>query len=279
MSQPLSIFDNNTKKLVSDQQFKLRQGIYTNCPARIISTKDYEKYQCVSVEFMIRDVFTERNIETLNAVRLEKVFVLLPRFAGWKFKYPIKEGNLVTLWFSHKDLSEWLDSVGESIEQDVRFTGQIEDCYCIFEGGTRKDHNNPSLNNLIIEGPNMDITFFPNGNITTNTKGSISTTSSGTHYIKASHLTIDNDTTITKNLKVKGNTDIEGNLKVGGNTESTGIVTATSGVYASTYAGLGGGAASFAVDMGINGTVTINGVVINTHTHLDAEGRPTGGPQ
>ncbi len=261
---------------VNNRVQELKQNSYKTIPAKVISTKDYEELQCLSVEFSIRDIFNRKDASILESVRLEKVFVRLPKFGGWKFKYPVSEGDLVILYWSHRDLSTFLDGDGSSIAQPITEIGELNDCFIELGFGTRKNHNNPSLKNLILAQDATTLTITPKGDVTMVTEGNISTTASGTHFLKSSHLTIDNSVTINENLTVLGNSDTEGNTTTQGTTESAGIVTATSGVYASTYAGLGGGAASFAVDMGINGTVTINGVEVNTHTHLDAEGRPTG---
>lgn len=244
---------------------------YKVLPAKVTSTSSYEKLQCLSVEVLIKDIYETKNKVDSETVKLEKVFVNLPRFGGWKFRCPVSVGDLVTLHWSSKDLSEFLDGTGDVVSQNFNELAGLEDCFISLEGGTRKNHNKPHLKNLEIEGPNTKLTVTPEGNITTVT--------SGTYDITASHLTIHNDTTITENLKVEGNTVIDGTLGVGGTTTSQGTVNALSGVYASTYAGVGGGAADFAVDMGINGTVTINGVTVNGHTHVDSTGGTTQGMQ
>ncbi len=247
------------------------ENIYIAIPAKVVNTDHYESLQCVSVEFSIRDIYTRKNAAILESVTLEKVFVKLHDAGGFKIKSPVSKGDYVTLHWSHKDLGDWLDGDGTSVAQSTTDRASLEDCWVDLGFGTRKDHTNPSKTDLIIEGPNTNITITPTGVITA--------TTSGTSYIKSSHHTIDTDVTITKNLLVQGNTTTDGNVQTGGSTTSQGVVNALAGVYASTYAGVGGGAATFEVDMEINGTVTINGITVNTHTHLDAEGRSTQGPQ
>ncbi len=261
---------------VNNRVQELKQNSYKTIPATVISTKDYEELQCLSVEFSIRDIFNRKDASVLESVRLEKVFVRLPKFGGWKFMYPVSEGDPVVLYWSHRDLSTFLDGDGSSIAQPITEIGELNDCFIELGFGTRKNHNKPHLKNLILSQDATTLTITPAGDVTMVTEGNISTTATGTHFLKSSHLTIDNSVTINENLTVLGNSTTEGNTTTQGTTESTGIITATAGVHASTYAGLGGGAASFAVDMNINGTVTINGVEVNTHTHLDAEGRSTG---
>lgn len=252
---------------------------YTVLPAKVISTKDYVKHQCLSIEVLISDIYETKNQEDAGTIKLEKVFVRLPCFGGWQFRYPVSAGDPVMVYWSRKDLSQFLDGFGDKVSQNFNDLAGLEDCFVELGGGTRKNHNNPHLKNLEIEGPNTIMTITPDGNITTTTGGNITCTAGGTYDITASHLTIHNDTTITDNLLVQGNTVIDGTLGIGGATTSQGAVNALSGVFASTYAGVGGGAASFGVDMGINGTVTINGININTHTHNDSLGAPTTGPQ
>lgn len=261
---------SSLKEKLLESASKVSEQEYTTLPARITNTKDYEKLQCVSVEVLIQDLYETKGQVEAGTIKLEKVFVNLPRFGGWKFRFPVSVGDPVTLYWSRKDLSQYLDGFGDVVTQQVNDVAGLEDCFVKLEGGTRKNHNNPSLTNLEIEGKNTKITVTPSGDITTTTSGNIKCTAQGSYDITASHLTVNNDTTI------KGNLTVEGDTTTQGTTTSDGVVNANAGVYASTYAGLGGGSASFAVDMGINGTVTINGVNVNTHIHTDAEGRPTG---
>lgn len=264
---------SSLKEKLNQSAARKSQEEYTTLPARVTNTKDYEKHQCLSVEVLIKDIFETKNQEDAGTIKLEKIFVQLPRFGGWKFRYPVSNNDPVTIWWSRKDLSKFLDGFGDVVSQRINDVAGLEDCFITLEGGTRKNHNNPNLKNLEIEGPNTKMTITPEGDITTTTGGSIKCTADGTYDITASHLIIHNDTTITENLTVNKN------VSIGGTTTSTGIIHANSGVYASTYAGTGGGSANFAVDMGINGTVTINGLNLNTHTHLDDQGVPTSGPQ
>lgn len=260
---------SSLKEKLLESASKVSEQEYTTLPARITSTKDYEKLQCVSVEVLIKDLYEAKGLTDVGTLKLEKVFVNLPRFGGWQFRFPVAANDPVTLYWSRKDLSQYLDGFGDVVTQQVNDVAGLEDCFVKLEGGTRKNHNNPSLTDLEIEGKSAKITVTPQGDITTTTSGNIKCTAEGTYDITAAHLTIHNDTTIKNNLLVEGNTTTKGT------TTSEGVVNADSGVHASTYAGTGGGAASFAVDMGINGTVTINGIVVNTHIHIDAEGRPT----
>ena len=264
MTKTYDMITNSFSEHANSRTEELKQNNYKSIPAIITGVDSYEKHQCVSVEFLIRDIFNKKDATILESVQLEKVFVRLPKFGGWKFKYPVKKGNEVILHWSHKDLSKFLDGDGSSVSQSITEVGEIEDCFVELGFGTRKNHNSPSLDNLILMQDATSITITPEGNITTTTDGNVYTIAKGTHFLKSEHLTIDNSVTINKNLLVKGTT------------ESTGIITATAGVHASTYAGLSGGAAAFAVDIGVTGTVTINGVVVNNHTHTNPEGGNVG---
>lgn len=267
-------FTENVNKKVNE----FREGLYIAIPATVVGVQDYETLQCLDVVPVINDIYTRKDASVLKVQTLRKVFVKLHNAGGWKFNFPVAIGDKATLHWSHKDLSKWLDGDGGNVDQSVTELAELNDCWIELGFGTRKVNNKPSLTDVVLEGPATKITVTPEGVVTAET--------SGTSYLKSSHHTIDTDVTITKNLLVEGNTTTNGNNTTDGNTltkgttESTGIITATSGVYAASYAGLGGGGATFNVDMGITGTVTINGVVINTHTHnVILEGQPTGGPQ
>ncbi|TNZ81428.1 hypothetical protein CGK40_26000, partial [Vibrio parahaemolyticus] len=78
---------------------------------------------------------------------------------------------------------------------------------------------------------------------------------------------------------VGGNTNIGGNLSVTGTVSGQQTATFMGTVGAAGYGGpVSGGVAKMQNGMEVSGTATINGVTVsvNTHTHLDAEGRPTG---
>ncbi|HAV1330322.1 hypothetical protein BTO19_09440 [Vibrio parahaemolyticus] len=84
---------------------------------------------------------------------------------------------------------------------------------------------------------------------------------------------------ISKTLDVGGNTNIGGNLSVTGTVSGQQTATFMGTVGAAGYGGpVSGGVAKMQNGMEVSGTATINGVTVsvNTHTHLDAEGRPTG---
>lgn len=237
----------------SDHNFK---GI----PAEVVGVQDYEGLQCLDVKALINDIYVERDNLTLESITLKKVFVALPRSGGFCVKQPVAVGDIVRLCWAHRDLGVFLDGDGSSVDINVNEIAEIEDCWVELGFGTRKNHTSPSLKNLIIEGPETVITITPDGKVTTVT--------SGTSYIKSAKHTVDTDELITGNLTVNGSTDILGNLTVGGTSDLTGIVTASAGVLAASYSGTGASNVML-------GNVTIGGIEVNAHTHVDAEGRIT----
>ena len=248
-----------------------RDNVYIGLPAKIVGTSDYENLQCVDVELLINDVYPKHNMETMKRTVLKKVFVKLEGAGGFSEKLPVSLDDPVLLKWSHRDLGTFLDGDGSAVDQSVDHVAELEDCWVELGFGTRKNNYKPSKVDWVFQGPSTVETISPDGTITKIT--------TGTTLLQSSAHTIDADVTITKDLLVQGNVIIDGNLGVGGVTNAQGAVNALAGTFSSTYAGVGGGGATFAVDMSINGTVTINGMVVNTHTHLDAEGRPTQGPQ
>ncbi|HHC6666642.1 TPA: baseplate protein [Vibrio parahaemolyticus] len=94
-----------------------------------------------------------------------------------------------------------------------------------------------------------------------------------------SDVDIEGAVVISKTLDVGGNTSIGGNLSVTGTVSGQQTATFMGTVGAAGYGGpVSGGAAKMQNGMEVSGTATINGVTVSvdTHTHVDAEGRPTG---
>ncbi|WP_229626296.1 baseplate protein [Vibrio parahaemolyticus] len=94
-----------------------------------------------------------------------------------------------------------------------------------------------------------------------------------------SDVNIEGAVVISKTLDVGGNTSIGGNLSVTGTVSGQQTATFMGTVGAAGYGGpVSGGAAKMQNGMEVSGTATINGVTVSvdTHTHVDAEGRPTG---
>ncbi|EMN7428351.1 phage baseplate assembly protein V [Vibrio parahaemolyticus] len=94
-----------------------------------------------------------------------------------------------------------------------------------------------------------------------------------------SDVDIEGAVTISKTLDVGGNASIGGNLSITGTVSGQQTATFMGTVGAAGYGGpVSGGVAKMQNGMEVSGTATINGVTVsvNTHTHLDAESRPTG---
>jgi hypothetical protein len=162
-------YNENISKRIA--QFT-REDLYIGIPARVVGVDDYESLQCVDVQPVFDDVHIKKNSTVLEAVTIKKVFVKLPSGGGFNIKLPVSKGDLCTLNYAHKDLGEWLDSVGdENIAQSVFKIANVEDCWVDLGFGTRKTHQNPSADNLVIEGPNTTITITPSGDLTADTVG------------------------------------------------------------------------------------------------------------
>ena len=130
--------------------------------------------------------------------------------------------------------------------------------YTIFEGGNRSqgwsivtDNTayNVATDDVVIYGHDMKIHISSNG-----------------VQINASKLTINADKT-----KISGDVAISGNVSVGGMAAVTGVVAAAG------YGGGDGAPASMSGGANISGSMKLNNipVAVTTHTHTDAEGRPT----
>ena len=196
----------------SDHNFK-------SIPAEIIGVDDYETLQCVDVKFLISDVYTERDNLVLESMTLKKVLVRLQEASGYSVQFPVSVGDKCQLVWSHRDLGDYLDGDGSSVEVNINDVARIEDCVVELGFQTRKNNLKPSATNFVIKGPESSITITP--------EGVLSITTSDEATIKASKLTIDAE-----------ETEINGDVK-------------------------------------ILGDLTLDDIIVNTHKHTDAEGRPT----
>lgn len=192
-----------------------RENLFIGIPARVISTDDYSTLQCLDVQPVINDVYTTHEGIILEANVIRKVFVLLERAGGFSIELPVAKGDIVTLFYAHKDLGEWLDSSGtEQISQSVLKIANIEDCWCELRGGTRKDNLKPSTSNFVIKGNSTTITITPDGdysietpiiteNITQKTTTAESTTLTSPENTVEGNLTVVE--TLTATTSVLGN--------------------------------------------------------------------------
>lgn len=196
------IYDFNAKSLkdtITTRNDQAGANKFKAVPAEIVGVSDYESLQCVDVKFLINDVYVERDNLKLESITLKKVFVALPNAGGFSLKFPVSIGDIVTLYWSHRDLGEFLDGDGSAVDLNITEIAHIEDCWVQLNFGTRKNHTNPSKDNLVIEGPNTVITITPEGavKLTTDT------------------VELDSDVTI-KNLTVTGTTDLVGTTTIEG---------------------------------------------------------------
>ncbi|AUR91507.1 hypothetical protein NVP1161O_065 [Vibrio phage 1.161.O._10N.261.48.C5] len=244
ITEPLSqsLFNKNLTPVVKD---------YRSLPATITSVKDYEKYQCVDVKIAIDDLYVTRQDYVQEGIELKKKFVSLMWAGGFSIKQPVAVGDLVKLCWSNKSLGSYLEGDGANVPVNVQDMTELDDCWVELRGGTFKNNTKPSAMNFIIEGPKTKTTITPDGDMSTETSGKVSVIAEGESYLKSSKHTIDTDTEITGTLTVTGQSFHQ------------------SGVFSSTYAGLAGSAApaSFEVSVNVNGTFSINGVVVNGHNH------------
>ncbi|AGH32165.1 hypothetical protein VPHG_00098 [Vibrio phage 11895-B1] len=194
---------------------------FRGIPATVVSTSDYESLQCVDVRIAIDDVYVKRDNLVLESIVLKKIFVPLPNSGGFKIKMPVTVGDPCRLTWSHRDLGEYLDGNGSNVQLNIKELSSIEDCWCLLDGGTRKNNTSPSSTDMIIEGENTTITITPSGQV--------SVVTSGTSLIKSSGHTIDApETNITGTLTVTGATQINNTLTTTGATTSPSIVAQTS---------------------------------------------------
>jgi hypothetical protein len=164
-------FSKSLKDAAVNRRQQSDSNNFKGIPAEVVGVEDYESLQCISVKALINDVFVEKDNTTLESITLKKVFVALPRSGGFTIKMPVAVGDIVRLCWSHRDLGEFLDGEGSSVDINVNEIAGIEDCWAELGFGTRKNHSKPSVSDWIIEGPKTKITITPTGSVSIETEG------------------------------------------------------------------------------------------------------------
>lgn len=239
-----------------------KEDLYLAIPAKVLGVQDYESSQCVDVQAVINDIYEDGIV--LKAVRIDKVFVKLPAGGGVKIKLPISVDDQVTLHWAHRNLSDFISGDGSSKDVPLNLVADVRDCWVEHGFGTRSNNQNPSLTDLIIEHTNTVLTVKPDGNITLDTQADIEITTPAKVTVNCNLATIN-----------APNTHLTGNLQVDGNAVVNGTLTSKSGTFSPTYAGYGGAGSMIIGDITSSGTVTIQGIIVNTHTHLYDGGSST----
>lgn len=188
MSRPTkgSLFDIgiSTPKEGLEERFTefKRDDLFVAIPATVVKVSDYGTLQCVDVKPVLDFKWIDDVVITSPIIK--KVFVKLYSTGSFSIQLPMTIGDLVTLQYSHKAISNWLDSQGSDLTQSVDLEAMERDCWVEPGFGTRKNHQNPSTTDMVIKGPETTITIPPDGNITIVTSGTSELTSGG-HTINA----------------------------------------------------------------------------------------------
>ena len=183
----------------------LQNGLLVALPAKVVSTSNYETQQVIDVTPVLDDILIDGRV--LKAPVISSVFVKIPSGGGFSVKLPIAVGDLVTLHYSHKDLSQWLDSDSSTnIAQDKALIADKRDCWATHGFGTRKQNQSPSATDYVTECPNTTITITPEGQVTLDTSSEILIKTSGT-------TTIDSDLNVTGKITAPEG-DFESSLKI-----------------------------------------------------------------
>ena len=227
------------------KEFK-KGGLFIGSPAKIVRVDDYETLQCVDVQTLIQEEQDDGRV--LPTLIIKKVFVLLPNAGDFKLSWPVKVGDLVTLCFSHKSLSNYLDSDGSEITQSRNFIQAPRDCWVELKGGTRRTNNTPSLTDLKLEGPETTLIIKPDGTIELTTV--------------VINTNADSTTLTSPQNDIIGDVDIAGAATVSQTVDITGKMTAGSSELGSSVStgGLAGITTTFIEHTGKTVTVT-NGLI------------------
>ena len=180
----------------------LRNRLLVGIPAKVTNISEYETKQVVDVVPVIDDVLIDGR--EIKAPTLTSIFVKLPAGGGVAIKLPIAVGDLVTLHYSHKDISNWLDGDGSNLAQSTSRIAQKRDCWVTHGFGTRNSNQSPSATDYVVEAPNTTITITPDGKYILSTNAEIEVTTTSTATVNATSATVNANTQINGNLGVSG---------------------------------------------------------------------------
>ncbi|BAV80949.1 putative baseplate assembly protein [Vibrio phage RYC] len=267
---------------VADELIKNNRDIRIAIPARITNIDEYEASQCVTVLPEIDEVSLLANGQRIKAVPIPKMLVRLQEGGGFKLKFPVRVNDPCVIYFSHRDLSDYIDGNGDRVDSSIESQPTYNDGWVELGFGTRKNNQNPSATDLILEGDSTTLTITPAGQVTLDTESKVEVTTranvrvvaDGDSYLKSSKHTIDTDTEITGNLVVKKNTTVEGTslLKL--------QVTAETGIYSPNYSGLNGTGGQMTIgDATITNDAVIGNISYLGHVHDGDSGGTTSTPK
>lgn len=185
------------------------EDLLVGIPAEVVGVDEYESKQVIDVVPLINDVYPDG--VTVPAVLIKSVFVKLPSGGGFDICIPVEVGDKVTLHYSHRVISSYLDGNGSGVDM-LLSAANSRDCWATHGFGTRITHQNPSQTNFIIKAPNSTITITTEGKITILTEDEA--------YLQASKYVVDTDMEVTGTLKVSGDVTHESDVNTTGTTTS-----------------------------------------------------------
>jgi len=157
-------FGNSTaQNIYKDSVAYQRESLYIAVPCTIENTDKYETHQVVDARILINDYYSIMQQETLQQITMKDVFVRLQGGGGFEEKHPVSVGDKAAMYFSHKDLTEYLAGDGSAVDILISDRGKLKDCWIELGFGTKSNNYKPSKTDLIQKGPNSTQTTKPDG--------------------------------------------------------------------------------------------------------------------
>ena len=196
------------------------EDLLIGIPATVMGVDNYESQQVIDVTPDINDVYSDGRV--VSAIILKSVFVKLPHGNNFSVTLPIAVGDKVTLHYSHREISKYLDGTGNPLDVLIN-PASSRDCWATHGFGTRNSNQSPSATDFVVKSNKTTITITQAGKLTITTADEA--------YLSASKYTIDTNVEITGTLLVGGNVTHSSDVNTSGattsNTVSAGTVSAT----------------------------------------------------
>jgi hypothetical protein len=237
--KPLDIAVMTTAELIQKKLTDFtREDLYIAIPAVVTSIDDYESLQCVNVKPLINDVYDSDTGKIVEARTIKKVFVALYEGGGFKIKLPVAVGNKGRLFWSHRNITDFLAGDGSAVDEPIEMIADMNDCWFEIGFGTRSNNQSPSATDLIITNDNITTTYKPDGNLSIVTAADIYAECVNAIIKCSTKATVDSpESEFTGNVTIKGVLTVDTSINAPDISASSTLKAAGAEVVAHTHSG------------------------------------------
>lgn len=160
------------KSFMTSHLESLQSQIFTGLPARVTDVSEYESKNIIAAVPVIDMLHSDGQVS--ECPEIYNITVINPSAGGAVLSFPIKEGDIVWLEFSMRDITEWLEGNGESVTESTMRMHSMTDAVAIVGMHTKNTHHNPDPNDVVLKFKDNKVTLKEDGNVEIVTKSKFS---------------------------------------------------------------------------------------------------------